>query len=223
MNSKTVILIAGKIYPEYFNNFLEQYKDIENKIASIWDNEDEFYVNLLILHKFNVIKTNIKFQESYTAQFIPIYNGIKIAKQNGYDIILRTRFDVLSYDYKKYLEKTEYLYRDKITVICGIQTSTIYFLDLITIGPIDKMYLMYLLQYKNDNRYPEQFLMETYSNKTNLKKHDILDIFHFSLDICIENNIEFIWYRPDCWKREGITIPDMKVINEYCKSDFIWK
>ena len=80
----------------------------------------------------------------------------------------------------------------------------------------------YALQPIKDERYPEKFLMENYSNKVNLTKEDIRDIFNFSLSACIENNIEFIWYRPPQWKTPLRTIPDMRIINEYCKDTFIW-
>jgi hypothetical protein len=64
--------------------------------------------------------------------------------------------------------------------------------------------------------------MESYTNKINLTRDEIKDIFNFSLDTCIENSIEFIWYRSEGWKSPLRTIPDMRIINEYCKDTFIW-
>ena len=140
----------------------------------------------------------------------------------GFDFVLKTRFDVLSFDYNKYIELIYKLYPNKITVISGIQTHTIYFLQILEYGNISDMCRFYTLQPINDRRYAEKFLMETYSNKVNLTRNDISDIFNFSLTACIENNIEFIWHRPPNWKSPLRTIPDMRVINEYCKDTFIW-
>lgn len=50
----------------------------------------------------------------------------------------------------------------------------------------------------------------------------IKSAFTFSLETCIKNNIEFIWYRPANWKMLNRTNPDMRVINEYCREATMW-
>jgi hypothetical protein len=223
--TKTAVLFTGKIYPEYFNEFIECTSNIkEMKFASIWNDVPGEYIQKLSENNFIIITNNVFYQRYYTPQFIPIVNALEFIHKNYPDIhfVLRTRFDILSYDYSKYLEKTKHLYTDKITVIAGVQTDKVYFLQIMECGNINDMRKMYALQDINDTRYYEKFLMETYSGKTNLTKEEIKEIFHFSLNICIEHNIEFIWIRSEGWKNSLRTIPRMKVIQEYCKDSFIW-
>jgi phenolic acid decarboxylase len=222
---KTAFLFSGKIYPDAFDIFIEQTKNIDNKFASIWNNENPEYITILINNNFTIIYNDTKEQELYTPQFICIFNGLNFLKENGYEYVLKSRFDIVSCHYNNYIEMLKGVknsYSEKITVIAGIETSTIFFTDTIVAGKIDEMCKMYSLQSLHDGRYPEKFLIENYSNKTNLTRQDIKDIFHFSLNDCILNNFEFIWYRPMSWKSPTITCPDMRIIGEYCKSDFIW-
>jgi hypothetical protein len=216
------ILFTGKIYSSCINDLVEQTKTLQNKFASVWDNEDSNYIQLLIDNNFTIIKTEVAQQKYFNAQFIPIVNGITYLKEHGFEYVLRTRFDVVSRDYSKYIDIIKNKYPEKITVISGIQTDTIYFLQIIESGKIDDMCRFYTLQDINDSRYPEKFLIESYTNKINLTRDEIKDIFNFSLDTCIENSIEFIWYRTEGWRTPLRTIPDMKVINEYCRDTFIW-
>ena len=67
-----------------------------------------------------------------------------------------------------------------------------------------------MMKFKNSD--DDFIFIKTYS----ISK-EIREILNFSLDVCIANNIEFIWYRPAPWK-----IPHMRVIKDYCTSDFIF-
>jgi hypothetical protein len=220
--SKIGILFTGKIFPDAIDILIEQTKNINNKFASIWENENPEFIVKLVNNNFTIIYNDIKQQMIYTPQFITIFNGLNYLRENGYEYVLKTRFDVVSYDYKKYLDLLINLYSEKITVIAGIETSSVFFMDIIVGGKINEMCKMYALQSIYDEKYAEKFLIENFSNKTNLTKEELRDIFNFSLTDCIVNDIEFIWYRPISWKSELITCPDMRVINEYCKSEFIW-
>jgi hypothetical protein len=219
---KTAILFTGKIYPETFDAFIDQTDDIEYKVASIWENENPEYIQTLIDNNFIVVKSDVKQQELFVPQFIPIVNGLKWIKENDFDYVLRSRFDVLSTDYNKYIEIIEKLYPNKITALAGIDSGNIYFVQIMEYGSTNDMCRFYVLQDINDGRYPEGFLTEQYLNKINLTRDDIKSIFNFSLDACIENNIEFIWYRPSHWKTSLRTIPYMRVIKEYCRDPYIW-
>jgi hypothetical protein len=219
---KIAILFTGKIHSETIDILINQTKNITNKFASIWENENSEYIVKLINNNFKIIYNNTNLQMIYKPQFITVFNGLNFLKENGYEYILRTRFDIISSDYNKYLELLINSYPEKITVIAGIETSSIYFLDIIVGGTIDVMCNFFKLQSINDNRFYEKFLIENYSNKINLTKDEIRNIFNFSLIECINNNIEFIWYRPISWKSTSITYPDMRVIKEYCKHPFIW-
>ena len=225
----TAILFTGKIYPEHLNKCIECSKHTTAlKFASIWNNEDTIYIQQLMDNGFIIIRNDTNQQETSKPQFIPIVNGLQYIKEHHSNIefVLRTRFDILSFDFDRYLEHTQHLYKEKITVISGIFTNIIYFLDIIVCGSIDKMIKLYGLQPTNDTRQPETFLLENYINKkylTNLETAiEIKNNLHFSLDICIKHNIEFIWIRPNSWKLHTLNIPFMKVINEYCKDTCMW-
>ena len=220
--TKTAILFTGIIHSQTFDLLMEQTRTMNNKFASIWANESPEYIVKLRNNNFEIIYNDIKQQELYKPQFITVLNGLHYLKENGYEYILRTRFDIVSPDYNKYLELIRNVYPEKITVITGIETSRIYFLDVIVSGNINDMCDFFKLQPIHDQRYYEKFLIENYSKKTNLTKEEIRNIFNFSLSDCIVNNIEFIWYRPNSWKSPLITCPDMRVIKEYCKNAFIW-
>lgn len=219
---KNAILFTGKIESLAFDILIEQTKDIKNKYASIWDNEHIEYIVKLTNNNFKIIYNDIKQQKKFKPQTITIFNGLNYLKEKGYEYILRTRFDIVSPDYNKYLNLVSDLYPENITVIAGIEVSSVYFLDIIVSGKINDMLNFFKLQPINDNRYYEKFFIENYSNKINLTKEEIKNVLHFSLNNCIDNNIEFIWYRPISWKSNSITYPDMRVIKEYCKSTFIW-
>ncbi len=225
MNEHSAILVTGKIYPECLHQFIECYKHTTTlKFASIWDNEDTIYIQQLIDTGFIIIQNDIKQQEKFVPQFIPIVNGLNFIKEHHSNIefVLRTRFDILSFDFDRYLEHTYHLYKEKITVLSGIHTNTVYFLQIIETGSIHEMLKLYGLQSIHDKRFPEQFLLENYTNKSCLTRNEIKNVMHFSLDICVKHKIEFIWIRPAQWKSPIRTIPDMKVINEYCRDYFIW-
>lgn len=214
----TVIVFTGKIYPFCIKRLIEETRSIPHKIASVWDNEPQEYVSDLSNNNFSIVVNKISDTELYTPQFVTIVSGVNCAKERGFKYIMRTRFDIVSTDYTLYLEKTRHLYENKLTTICGLASGIIFFDDRMIVGEADKMCKLYKLQRRGDSRYPEQFLMETYSNKTNLRHADIRVIFNFSLNICREHNIEFIWYRPH-WSH----VPhDMKYIGLYCKGSHVW-
>jgi hypothetical protein len=226
-STKTAILFTGLICSEHFDQFIECCSTIkELKIASIWDSDDnDNFIQTLINNNFIIIRNSVLEQHIFKAQTVPIVNGMKFIKDNCKNIeyVLQTRFDVLTNDYSKYLEKTEHLYREKITVITGIDTDRIYVLNIMVCGKLNDMYKFFNnKQYLNDYRSNEDFLLENYSKKTNLSKPDVSQICHFSLPVCIENNIEFIWIRSENWRNSFRTIPFMKVIQEYCTDTFIW-
>lgn len=217
--STTAFLFTGIICKPFFHVFIASTEDIENKFASIWDNEDPAYIEALKEHNFTVILNDTKDQLIYVPQFVPIVNGINTIKQMGYKYILKSRVDISSFDYMKYVDEVSTLDNNKITVIAGIETESdgIYFLDIIVFGRTDEMCKLYGLQVINDKRFFEKFLIENYSGKQGLNKEDLKCYFNFSLDICKKHNIEFIWFRSLIFKTDDTTIPYMRVINEYCK------
>jgi len=215
MPIKSAILFTGIIFPRTFDTLMKETKCIKYKFASIWDNEDQIYHSKLIDNNFIVIINNSKDQELFTPQFVPIVNALKYIKEQHVEYVLKSRFDILSSDYSRYLELMIRGYTNKITVLCGIQTDTTYFLDLIVFGNLDTMCKLYALQEANDKRFPEKFIIENVSKKENVSKETLKEIFNFSLDACIDNTIEFFWQR--------ITKPNsIPIVNDYCKSTIIW-
>jgi len=222
MNSELVILITGIINNNLIDKLIETYKDINNKIISIYEDTDANIISKLEINNFKVY-LNKEDKQTNLPQLTCIVNGIKYAKELGYKYVLRSRTDISSSDFLIYLNKIEHLYKEKITVICGINYYSIYILDIIVCGNINELSLFYKLQTDlNDKRYIENFLLETYYDKSGITKEDIKSKINFSLDICKANNIEFYWYRNNNWKNSRVSIPYMKVINEYCNESFIW-
>jgi hypothetical protein len=219
---RTAILFTGRVCPEMFHMLIEQTRNIEFKYASIWENEDPEYISILTNNNFIVIKNDIKQMELYNPQFVTIVNGLNYLKEQGFDYVLKTRFDILSLSYNKYIN----IIQDShlLTVIAGIQLEFTFFIDIIIFGKIDEMCRFYKLQEINDKQQPETFLIENYSGKTKLTKDDLKKIFNFSLTKCIDNNIEFVWFRPNTWANPFRTIPFMRVINEFCiDKEIIWE
>jgi len=154
--TKTAILFTGKINLLALDVLIEQTKNIENKFASIWENEKPEYIVKLSNNNFKIIYNDINQQKIYRPQFITVVNGLNYLKENGYEYVLRTRLDIVSLDYSKYLNLVSELYPEKITVIAGIETSTTYFLDIIVSGKINEMCNFFTLQPINDDRYYEK-------------------------------------------------------------------
>jgi len=246
MDDNIYILITGILKPEYIDLLLESYKCIPNKILSTWENTPSEYIDLFKMNNFEVVLNSLNIETS-EPQYILKINGLNYIKSlgtnlsdtdlnsehihmrdNGTDSIfyrykycLCTRTDIFSSDFLKYIRFTNNLYKEKLTVICGIVTHSAYIFDIIVSGSINELLKFYKVKQLTDKRFPEQFLLETYLNKDNISLEDIKHNFYFSLDICREKNIEFIWYRNEGWINDFRSIPFMKVIQEYCTDTFI--
>lgn len=220
----TAVLFTGIVCRGTFDRLLEQTKDIPHKFASVWENENPEYVKRLSENNFTIVTSEVKLQQFYLPQFIPVVNGLQRIKDDGFQYVLKTRFDVISPDFMKYIELVQQVFKTKITVLSGIETDKRFFVQILEYGNIDDMRCFYTNQPREDisKRFPELFLMETYSKKHNLTKDDIKEIFNFSLPLCIEHNIEFIWYRPNHWITPTRTIPDMRIVGEYCRESMMW-
>jgi len=222
----TAILFTGKVFKPYLNRLIEYTELLPYKFASVWNNENPEYLKLLADNNFILIINDIKTQELYQYQSASLFYGINFIKNYNikFDYVLRTRFDILTKDYNKYIEFTKPLFQEKLTVLAGISTDTNYFLDIIVGGKLEDMCNFYTLIEKNHplGGFIERILQEKYFNKSNLSKDDIYKLFNFSLDLCLKNGIEFIWYRPSHWYSRLLTsVPDLKVIEQYCRQSFI--
>ena len=72
-------------------------------------------------------------QHKHNRQLLPIRNGILEAEKLGFKYVMRSRADVFSNDFDKYLMKTRSMYQNKLTAIAGINNvkAGVYFLDII--------------------------------------------------------------------------------------------
>jgi hypothetical protein len=108
--------------------------------------------------------------------------------------------------------------------ISGIFTKPAgaYFLDILVCGSVDNMLKMFVVKDPGNKRAFEPYLIETYTNMKKLSKEQLKNHMAFCLEECKQNDIEFIWHRDKKWKTPKRTIPDMKVIKEYCDDEFIF-
>ena len=226
----TLILITGQLTHEFADKLIASYIGIKDKLISAWNNTDESILTKLKNHDFIILlndDASLKNdQHKHNRQLLPIRNGILEAKKLGYHYILKSRTDIFSKDFTKLLDTTRTLYQDKLMAITGIYTHTCgaYFLDILVCGSIDNMLKMFVIKQPNNKRAFELYLLESYIGKTfsKLKKDEIKQYMTFCLEECKQNNIEFIWHRDKKWKTPKRTIPDMKVIQEYCDDDIMF-
>lgn len=208
----------GGCKPEYINIAL---KNLESAGFII------VYNNLTELYKMD--KNPKPTYISSMAQTIQIYNGLVKAKELGYKYVIRSRTDITCDDnitFNKFIDKTKYLYSEKLCVLCGIGVGKfIYFLDIIIAGDIHEM-LLFFGNYPKDSdkglpaerfwlqeyfkkKYPDKEIYYLYS------KNLIRETFNFLLKDLENHNIEFKWFRP----KINSTI---NIVNKYCKKNHSW-
>jgi len=214
------------------------YKDINNKIISTWHDTDVAVLTKFKNNGFKVIlceaphiqfacKDNLAIGQAN--QTVHALYGCNLAAELGFKYVCRMRTDVFPNNHKLFLHSIRKLYTDKMTVICGYDLKcfgTPFYLDIMVCGSVNSMEKFYnSAQLKTDSRITEKFWLESYAKNTDLSKDKIKEIFHFCIDICVENGIEFIWYRPT----EKVafqyprSIPYTKVIAELGKAYFVYK
>lgn len=226
--SDTVILITGQLTNEFTDRLIKCYSNIKDKLVSTWNYTDKDIIQKLKSNDFMVIliddETIKKDQHKHNRQLLPIRNGILEAKRLGYKYVLKSRNDVFSNDFERFLTVTQHLYKEKIMAISGIFTKPAgaYFLDILVCGSVDNMLKMFVVKDPGNKRAFEPYLIETYTNMKKLSKEQLKNHMAFCLEECKRNDIEFIWHRDKKWKTPKRTIPDMKVIKEYCDDEFIF-
>lgn len=228
--SDTVILITGQLNEEFTERLILSYIDVKDKLLSLWNNTDESLIQKLKNHDFLVIlndDSSLKNdQHKHNRQLLPIRNGILQAKKLGYKYVLKSRTDIFSKDFGNLIDTTRDLYADRLMAITGIYTNTVggYFLDVLVCGTIENMLKMFVVKEPNNKRAFELYLLECYIGKkfSKLKKEEVKHHMAFCLEECKKNDFEFIWYRDRKWKTPKRTIPDMKIIKEYCDDNIMY-
>tara|TARA_B100001769_G_scaffold140739_1_gene110198 strand:+ start:489 stop:1175 length:687 start_codon:yes stop_codon:yes gene_type:complete len=223
----TIILITGQLNANFTDRLIESYKNVSNKLISTWKDTPSELIEKLKKDNFIILLNDEESlkndQHKHNRQLLPIRNGILEAEKLGFKYVMRTRTDIFSNDFDKYLMKTRSMYQNKLTAIAGINNvkAGVYFLDIIICGEISKMLSMFVLKAPNNKKAYELYLIEMYTKKNKINAEELNQNFSFSLNTCLENEIEFIWVRDGKWKTPKRTIPDMKVIKEYCDDNFI--
>jgi hypothetical protein len=121
--SKRAFLFTGKICPPVLDRLMEQTRYLPSKYASIWRNEPIEYIDKLTSAGFVILYNDV---QSCYPQLDTANRGIQYLKKKGYSYVLRTRFDILTPDYLRYMDLID---PTRITVIMGIHTNLVYFLD----------------------------------------------------------------------------------------------
>lgn len=228
--SDTIILITGQLNKEFTERLIICYENITHKMVSAWKNTDSTLIKKLKEHNFIVLLNDDlslkNDQHKHNRQLLPIRNGLIEAEKRGYKYVLKSRTDIFSKDFKKLLDTTRDLYAEKLMAINGIYTNTCgaYFLDVLVCGTIENMLKMFIIKEPHNKRAYELYLLECYLQRkfSKLKKDEVKEHMTFCLEVCKQNDIEFVWYRDKKWKTPKRTIPDMKIIKEYCDDDIMF-
>jgi hypothetical protein len=197
MDSNIAILVTGKIEKRITESLFESYSNIDNKILSTWDTEDKEYIKEFEENGFQIVLTTPPHTNTTTVngtmmQLIPIASGVKYAKERGYEYLMRSRTDIVSSDFLKYLDKTKHLYKDKLTALAF---NTKYIFEVFICGKIDEMVKFYKVPHETDMRPPEEFLSEEYIGILPVKDEDIRQKITETYNICKENSMQFYWLR----------------------------
>ena len=133
---------------------------------------------------------------------------VLLANELGFKYAIRMRTDITCNNFNLFCEIIEHMYKDKITVLCGIHE---YFYDAVVAGPIEEM----LIFYKNipsdeDTRSPERYLMEEYMNDPNTKVEQFKKKVYFCLPEVRKYNIT-MYFISKRWE----------IIYDYCSRNFI--
>jgi hypothetical protein len=187
------------------------YKDVPNKIISTW--KDQPQTDALRDNGF-IIKLNDypSYRNCTNYQTVNIREGCILAKNLGFKYVIRMRTDLICNDMIKFMGCINHLYRERITVLGFINLTSFYIIDFFIAGNIDEMILIFNKEQKEDDkRFVEQYWMEEYLDKNDLKHFDLKQKLHTCLDILHSNNIEM----------ELISKNWGKIIGEYCNQNII--
>ncbi len=207
----TCIVITGVVESSYVEPLIDMYKDIPNKIISTW--KDQPHINDFIENGFITVLNDYPSHRNCTNyQTVNIRQGCLKAQELGFNYVIRMRTDLICNDTKLFIDSIEELYKEKITVLCAIQTTIFYYVDFFVAGPIKEMLRFFNKEQKpEDKRFVEQYWMEEYFNKTNITFEEFKQEINMCLTTLRNNNIDM----------ELISKNWGKIISKYCNQDFI--
>ena len=213
----TITILSGIIKEEFISNLISAYKYVKHKMISTWDDTENTLLEKLKNSGFKIIlsnKNDIEFECSANYQCLTIKNGIIEAIKLGFKYVCKSRTDIFPINHLKFLHLTRDLYKEKITVLHGIKYDIIYYLDVIMCGNINNILLCFNEQKKSDdNTIPELFFIKNYCKEYIKTKKDIKKYINFAYKICIDNDIEIIWYKQFLYNNKYQSY--IKLISEY--------
>ena len=226
----TMILITGQLNELFARRLIETYKNVYHKMISTWNNTNKEIIETLEKKGFIVLLNSDQPLKKYritlkdNLQILCIKTGVEKAKELGYKHVLISRTDIFSNDVERFIKVNQNLYLEKIMVICGIKTKSVgvFFLDIIVAGPIEKILSMFILKKSTDRTPYEIYLLRNYTKKRLVTQDKMHEFFNFALPNCRKHRIELTWYRDAKWKTQKRSIPDMKIIKEYCDDDIMF-
>jgi len=214
----TITIISGIIKEEFVVNLINSYKYVRHKLISTWDDTENKLLEELKNNGFKIILSNendIENKCSTNYQCFTIKHGILEAIKLGFKYVCRSRTDIFPTNHLKFLHLTRDLYKEKITVLHGIKyDNIIYYLDVIMCGTINDMLMCFNEQKEsNDNAITELFFLRNYCKEYIKTKKDIKKYINFAYKICIDNDIEIIWYKQFLYNNKYQSY--IKLISEY--------
>ena len=167
--SDTVILITGQLTNEFTDKLIKSYNNIKDKLVSTWKYTDKDIIKklkdsdfMLILIDDDTIK---KDQHKHNRQLLPIRNGILEAKRLGYKYVLKSRNDVFSNDFERFLTVTQHLYKENNGYFWYFhKTCRSLFSRYFSLHSVDNMLKMFVVKDPGNKRAFEPYLIETYTN-----------------------------------------------------------
>ena len=225
----TITIISGLLNDLFVEKLIESYKNIKHKMITTWNNTDIKFIEILKENGFIIVLSDYPIERNtINYQVICMRNGILKAIELNYKYVCRSRTDIFTENHLKFLQVTRNLYEDKIMSLCGVELNelTIYYLDVILVGSIARMFKYYEKDDEFSKSYfrnCEQIMIENYANKDIRSREDIKQYMNFCKNICSRENIEIIWYRPHDWVNYNRSIPYMKLIGEYCNGFFVYE
>jgi hypothetical protein len=195
---KTILIIQGPLYTICLENIIKMCNSFPC-IISTWDNEDQTKIEMLKPHVVDILLNKIPeyngIQNVNYANYSTV-SGLYTAQNLGYTHALTFRTDLYCPNIKELISIFENESVDKLVAFAWMKhivpphAPDGYIMDKIYFGPIDKCILhRSSIQNKNDNRFAEAFLQDSYFKKSPVTYEDVKNTFCFVLDKLIKANI----------------------------------
>lgn len=200
---KSCIIMQGSLYTHLFENIKNIFTNNTNCIISTWSDESETQINELK----NIDKDRIVISKK------PAYNGIQNVNYANKSIIagihkaqkleythcLRFRTDWEFSNFQFAIQIFEKLgATNKIVALTWFYANHTpgYLLDHVMYGPLHLIQIYRSpIQLKNDRRFTELFLQETYFNKINIQYNDIKNDIVIAIKPLLDAGIKLINYK----------------------------